>query len=838
MRPTCLFLLILLCPLLPLARSAAAPAPVALSLAGGGVARLPIVVSPDASDAVHGVAAELSDYLGRITGATFTVETGDGSRGIVVGTLAEFPDPALNDALAVHDSFNGVEAFAIRTEPDRIRLIGARDLGASHAVFRLLEHVGCRWFFPAPAWESIPSLPELAVALDVTDRPAIPSRRIWWNFSFFDAARGQCEADYRAWARHNNMAQSQRIWCGHAWQSIIGNNQAAFDAHPEYLALAGGERKGPQFCSTNPEVRRIATEWALGQLRRDPTLDMVSMETSDGDGHCECDACKAAGNISERVFGLANEVARAVAREFPGKMVGLYAYNDHSEPPSFVLEPNVYIQLTAGFTRGKYTFDELLERWPDKSRNLGYYDYYSFWLWDYDMPPGGLGGNIASLRERIPRYARLGATSIDCESGNNWGIHGRGYYIANRLLWNPQADVDALLADFYEKAFGPAAGVMKRYYERLDPGNEPLASEDLLARALRDLEEATALAGADGKILARLDQLKQYQHYVRLRWDFDRAEDPAHKKALALEVLTHLYRNRYSYMNHWEAIRQLWTDQLAKDLGEPTWAPSDPTPAKPWMVETPSTPEETALDFQSDLARFQPLEVNEILFSKDLVPSGLTGSAPAASAQQHQSPIPYALYSKTGEALTFTLQSGLIVHYRDRAAARYAIKDSHGNVVADERIPQDGVERALAIPVPGAGVYWLDYQDQAVGWRIQAAPGTPLSVAPQRGSHPESMGQLQQVYFYVPKGTRQIQYFWAGDPHKVHSPDGAIAATVKETGACVTIPVPDGADGKAWSFTELAPGHLWFYNVPNYLAASPEALLVPREVAERDGLLK
>jgi hypothetical protein len=31
-------------------------------------------------------------------------------------------------------------------------------------------------------------------------------------------------------------------------------------------------------------------------------------------------------------------------------------------------------------------------------------------------------------------------------------------------------------------------------------------------------------------------------------------------------------------------------------------------------------------------------------------------------------------------------------------------------------------------------------------------------------------------------------------------------------------------------------GYLWLFNAPNYLAASPAALLVPRELAERDGL--
>ena len=52
-------------------------------------------------------------------------------------------------------------------------------------------------------------------------------------------------------------------------------------------------------------------------------------------------------------------------------------------------------------------------------------------------------------------------------------------------MWNPDRDVEPLLADFYSKAFGPAATVMQRYYERLDPGNDPLWSSHLLALALQ-----------------------------------------------------------------------------------------------------------------------------------------------------------------------------------------------------------------------------------------------------------------------------------------------------------------------------------------------------------------
>ena len=95
---------------------------------------------------------------------------------------------------------------------------------------------------------------------------------------------------------------------------------------------------------------------------------------------------------------------------------------------------------------------------------------------------------------------------------------------------------------------------------------------------------------------------------------------------------------------------------------------------------------------------------------------------------------------------------------------------------------------------------------------------------------------MQPMYFYVPKGTKNIQYFWNGIPHEVFGPDGKQVKAVTETGRYVIIPVPEGMDGRPWSFQHLVLGRLWFFNLPNYLAASPNALLIPREVAVKDGL--
>ena len=779
-----------------------------LLLAEKGKALLPVVISAKASPGTRALAAELAAILQRITGAAFTVQTGDSTRGIVLGTLAEFPDPALRKPLQIQDGFNGRESYAIRTDAKRLRLLGATDLGASHAAFRFLETLGCRWFFPAPEWEVVPSMPTLRANLQETDRPALLARRIWYGYGFFDQdPQGKELREYAAWNRHNRMAQSFSVNCGHAWQTIIADNKEAFDRHPEYLALVKGKRQGEQLCVSNPAVRALAVQWALDFFRKNPLADMVSLEPSDGDGQCECPACARLGSISERVFGLANEAGRAVARQYPGKLVGLYAYNEHCEPPSFVLEPNVYIQLTAGFIRGRYRFDELLELWPKHCRHMGLYEYFSVWLWDFDRLPGGNGGNVPYLRRQIPRYAALGATSLDCESGCNWGLHGRGYYLASRLMWNPRTNADATLADFYEKAFGPAAATVQRYYERFDPGAKPLLSEHLLALGFRDLEQATRLAAGRTDVQARLDHLKQYLRYVHLRWQIDRASVKERRKALTLAALTHAYRTRYSYMNHWEAMRQEWTRQAAQEFGEPSWDFN--ASHQPWAVERPYTHAETEAEFQEGLAFFQPQAIQEKKFSSDLTPVRFPGAAASVeSVQQYQGSVRYALYSLRGEPLTLSVVTGTIAWYRDRAPARWTLTDSAGKRIGGSSLPLDGLPHPIEVTPPQPGLYYFEMDDSSAGWQIRAAPGRIVSLALESGRDLAHAGWMQTMCFYVPKGTRELQYYWSGGPHWVHGPDGTKIREVEASGAFIKIPVPNGTDGKVWSFTRLAPGRL------------------------------
>ncbi|MEX0776002.1 MAG: DUF4838 domain-containing protein [Phycisphaeraceae bacterium] len=829
------------------ALSADQPAPpaAALAIARDGKALVPIVIAPVASDATKAVAAELAEYLGRVTGGRFEVQAGDGAAGpcIVLGTLAQFPQADLVEPLEIRNGHDGKEAYAIRTEPGRVLLLGATDLGASHAAYRFLEMVGCRWFFPAKEWEVIPSIPQLAFGQNEISRPVILSRTIGYGCGFLrdgknGAERGRGRNEYEAWCRHNLMASSLKTHSGHMWRLVINKNKAEFDQHPEYYALVDGQRReGGKFEVANPVVRKMVVDFVLNAFRKDPDRVMQSVEPADGKNQSESPESKALGTFSDQVFGLANEVARAVQKEYPGKMVGLLAYGWHSDPPAFDMEPNVYVQMTVGFTYSQFTDQERMDLWATKCRNLGFYEYYSVFPWDLDRLPGGRAANLSYLQSSIRMYAQRHAIAVNAESSNNWGVHGLGYYVANRLMWNPEANVEALVTDFLEKAFGPAAPAMRRYYARFDHGNKTLWSKHELAMAFRDVAEAAQLAKDCPDVLARLDHLKQYLHYNHLYWKMDHTKNKDERKALTLAILTHSYRTRYTNMNHWEAIRQLWTGKAAEQFGEPTWDFRDPSPNKPWEVQAPVTHEETEENFRQGLAHFQPQLVTPRTFSEDLVPVQFAGAPAIASTQSWQNELPrYAFYSVAGEPLQMDFQVGIMPNSEEKGEPRYTISDSKGTPITQGRLSLQEKEHHLVIKVPHAGLYYLTISKSGGGWQIDVAADRPACMVVAKDWNIRALARLQDLYFYVPRGTRQIEYLWQGGPHKVFGPEGKLVLASEADGEFVIVPVPPGQDGQVWHLSVTGVRRLWFFNVPNYLAASPNALLIPREVAKADEL--
>jgi len=821
---------------------------VTLQLSVGRQALLPIAISPNASAETKALAQELRDYLWQMSGVNFLVMDKEVKSGIFLGTTAEFPVPALNKALEIVNTIDGKEAYAIRTRDKRLLLLGTTDLAVRHAAYRFLHELGVRWFFPGKNWEVVPQYANLSFNRDITDRPSFLERRIWYAWGVFNDA-GHPEStkekprsaggDYALWAQRNSMSRSFASNTGHAYDNIVRENARAFEEHPEYFALVKQsdgtmKRQGNQLELGNPALRKLVVDWAVDYFKKNPNADMVSVDPADGGGVSESEEAKAYGNPSDSAFKLANEVAVALQKAYPGqnKMVGLYAYNWHSDPPPFPLEPNVYIQLTMGFNGGLLTLDELFEEWPKKAKNLGFYDYYSTWRWDFDRWPGGRVGNknypISMIRRFQEANTRSGAyaTSISAESSNNWGVNGRGYYLANRLMWNPDLDADAVLQDFYNKAFGPAAAAMKKYYTYQDVA--PPISPGVIGALFRAVREATVAAKDRPDVQLRLDDIKNYLNYEYLNYRMAREPEQAKKDAMLLQIWTNAYRARYSYMNHWEAIRQDWVHE-----------DSEPNKPKPWKVDRPITHEETEALFQEGLAYFPELKVpDEVKFSDQLVAVDF-GGAGVATSQTYQEGSSYAILSPKGEPIHIKIEAGGAYGGLKQT---YEITDAKGKVLKSGK-PKAGEKIEFDFPVPGPGIYYLNYHDHGaygtVFWNADQIVALPMGKL-----HFRAMSRVNDMYFYVPKGTKEINYYYKkadwqhGGPHQISDPNGKVVKEVAVDGDYVTVPVEAGTDGKVWKIggPAFGLGYFRFFDIPNYFSPSPATMLLPRDVVQKDGL--
>src|SRR4051794_11183037 len=139
-----------------------------VKLAEDGKALMPIVVARSASEQIRTAAKTLAEQLQRISGGAFGAEEGDGSHGIVLGTAAEFPGLAKDEALT-SKAITDRENYVLRSGKDRLLLIGNTSQAVEHAVWDLLYRLGYRQFFPGKTWEVVQHSPSLSVDVDTQE---------------------------------------------------------------------------------------------------------------------------------------------------------------------------------------------------------------------------------------------------------------------------------------------------------------------------------------------------------------------------------------------------------------------------------------------------------------------------------------------------------------------------------------------------------------------------------------------------------------------------------------------------------------------------------------------
>ncbi len=818
-----------------------------LPLAVNGKAIHPIIVSSEASDRVRAAAETLADYLGQIAGAEFVVSTGSGESGIAVGVPGDFA------ALQLADRFDAVdihrrEEYLLRSHPDGLWLVGATGVAVEHAVWDLLYRLGHRQFFPGSDWEIVPRADSLAIAVEGFERPAYHARRIWYGFGPWDYA----QEPYAEWCARNRCVQGITLNTGHAYGRIVKWAREAFDAHPEYWPLLDGERKGgsnAKPCLGNPEVRALFVKYALEQFENDPSLDSISMDPSDGGGWCECALCEELGSVSDQVVTTANEVAAAVDAKFPGKLVGIYAYNYHSPPPNVRVHPNVVVSVATAFIKGGYTLDDLISGWSAQGATLGIREYYSVNTWDRDQPGHARGGNLEYLCRTIPEFYAKGARFMSSESSDNWGPNGLGYYLAARMLWDPKEAerVDALVEDFLDRAFGPAKEPMRAFYEQLDGSKPHLVADDQLGRMYRSLREARELADAP-EIVARIDDLTLYARYCSLYAGYTAAGD-AERQAAFEALIRHAYRMRKTMLVHAKALyRDLVNRDKTVSIPEnAAW--NVPEEENPWKSSEPFSEAELATFLLEGIERHKLVELDfePVSFSMNLVPAaqrlGFPDDLPPGQfGPGRGTQTFYTRIDAVPATIQLAITGGLIEHYRDRGNVKVELWKIGGSsetgqletlTATDRSVPPDGLERTVELPVVEPGLYKLVVSDGGDRTLVSWPGDQRMTVFSTRDVPMNDTYGDWMAYFYVPKGTAAIGLFGGRHGEVRDSMDRPQFWLNGREPNFYSVPVPDGEDGRVWHI-RYAKGAIRLLTVPPCFAITPQVLLLPEEVVTKD----
>jgi hypothetical protein len=274
-----------------------------------------------------------------------------------------------------------------------------------------------------------------------------------------------------------------------------------FEAHPDWFALVKGKRVhgykgefGTNYCTSNPHATTEFMKNYVQALVDGPYRDatVVRFWTLDGGKWCQCQACKALGIPTDRnlllVHRLAQEIkkAQAAGRIHRRIIIRFLAYHDVLHPPTRPLPEGFDYDMCSA------TFFPIVRCYvhpfadADCSRNSHYRRQLHGWAVDPDRHYTGqlcIGEyyNVSgykclpivymhTMARDIPFYHTMGARHFHYMHvvTQGWGNKALTNWQMARQLWAAGTDCEALWEDYFARRYGPAAGMMRDFYESLE----------------------------------------------------------------------------------------------------------------------------------------------------------------------------------------------------------------------------------------------------------------------------------------------------------------------------------------------------------------------------------
>lgn len=565
-----------------------------LTLVADGQAKALIVTADKPSPAAANGAALLAAHLERISGAKLPVlkERSLTETRVTDGKIfAKTKDAAPEVFILVGESdltrrlgasADGLGAGGIlqRTFANALVLLGADAKtptdpdGTRYAVTTFLEDaLGVRMLWPGELGLVAPPRRTVTIsALDKTFTPLIGQRqirnahyntRVQAGLDYLGVKKAdldKAEALAPAWFEWQRLGGNIGLKGGHAFGELWEKYHVE---HPEWFALQhNGSR---DLSKLTPERARLCKSnlALIDAIARDKiaALDRtggksISLAPNDGGlaSFCICEECRKLDppngrkimlwdmtstprreyeyvSLTDRMVWFWNQLATRITAKHPDAWLTVYAYSAYKAPPvRETLHPN----LAVGFVGMSYS------READRAQARADWDAWStatkklYWrpnLLLFARREGTPAIYVHKLGEDLRYFAHHSLLGTDFDACmHHWATEGVNYYVLARLLWNPDASVDAILDDYCQSGFGPAWREVRRYLTRIEELTNDIAAHDSKPQAPYTPEAVAELRG----ILAAADQqagddlIRRRIRFLRRGLDFAALQNRTH----------------------------------------------------------------------------------------------------------------------------------------------------------------------------------------------------------------------------------------------------------------------------------------------------------------------
>ena len=442
----------------------------------------------------------LQDYIERISGARLPIEADSVKHKETEILIGNVKRPELDK---VSKEKLDKDGLLIKTAGKNLIIAGGTDKGILYGVYTFLEtYLGCRKY--SSKVTLVPTRKTIALnAINDLQLPAFSYRE---NFY-----RDATDPEYQLWHKldsHVGPGKSEWGFWVHTLGTLL-NPQEYGTTHPEYFSYYDGKRHAgsipswdgadlqpeAQLCLTNPDVLEIVCKNLKAAMDKNPEAIYWSVSQNDNVNYCRCDNCAALdkkyaafapeekmysthGGSKYPALGSGSIIAfiNKVAERFPDKIISTLAYQYSRVPPKDILPAkNVNIMLCSiesarntTMEKGDTSFASDLRGWGRLTNNII--------VWDYVIRFSNLFAPFPNLRILQPNliFMRDNRVSAVFEQGNR-EIGGEfselRAYLIDKLLWNPDVNIDTVMNDFLRGYYGKAARPIKRYIDLLHDNN-------------------------------------------------------------------------------------------------------------------------------------------------------------------------------------------------------------------------------------------------------------------------------------------------------------------------------------------------------------------------------